>query len=541
MQKMFFLLLASFISFGNKGDLLAQPSSDYRLIFDDEFNDGVLDWRIDDCTTHGTNECEESMFYMKENVSETAGVLRLTAKREVKTCNGRTKYYTSGQVISPTDFQYGYFEIRAKLPHGNGFWPAFWFWTGCSQGAYREIDVFEFCGCDCTDFKSGFFYEDDYNSIGADHIKHKNQEIDIDGNGCDAFHTYGVEWTPSNIDFYLDGVKKFSNPNININIPMPVILNLAINGCWGGCGWTYCGFLTWDTDGSCHVTCGTNFPAYYDIDYFKVWQKRNQAVYIKGPAGLCVNQKGTYYTSMVPGATYSWSSPTGLQINEIPWDNWGCTPPGVHKQVDVTASTPGWHTLQVTVTFPTGYTETKSIQIKVDAQAPTAPTGISFLFDDIDCCYYPYETGSSYASYYEWNYGGYTYTSTTTGAPICLQPGYQTISVKAVNSCGASQVLTVEQYLPVPFIPGCNQKMQLVPNPTNGQFRVEIFNNDQLSTEVSGLFQIYDAYGNLKYSTELTQNDASIDATNLPNGTYNAVLLAGSKVITQVFVKNDGY
>ena len=81
--------------------------------------------------------------------TEQGGNLRIEAKEETTICNGRTKHYTSGQAISPFSLAYGYFEIRAKIPNGDGLWPAFWFWSGCGSNAYSEIDVFEFCGCNC--------------------------------------------------------------------------------------------------------------------------------------------------------------------------------------------------------------------------------------------------------------------------------------------------------------------------------------------------------------------------------------------------------
>lgn len=519
---------------------IGQPSSDYRLIYSDEFDDGVLDWRVDNCLVHGTGDCEESMFYMKENVTETDGRLVLTAKRENKICGTKSKEFTSGQVLSPTDFLYGYFEIKAKVPEGNGFWPAFWFWTGCSTDMYREIDVFEFCGCDCSEFKSGFFYENDFNGIGADHVKHAEKDIDICGNdACEAFHTYGVEWTPSKIAFYLDGNKIISGSNPYINIPMPAILNLAINGCWSGCGWTYCGDLIWNTDGSCHVTCGTSFPAKYEIDYFKVWKKQGEAIYINGPKQLCINQIGTYYAPMIPGATYTWSSPTGLQINLIPWDHWGCNPAGVHKQVEIRGLTDGIHRLNLTVSFPSGYSETQTIDVKVDSQVPSQPTGISFTASSDYCCYYVNVSGSNDASSYIWNINSDILTSTPNTLDECLYPGFTYhINVKAANGCGESVGFSIDKYLP--NIEGCDKHLRITPNPNNGYFKVEVIENEEIQSSITGVFKILDLNGNEKLSKIIDQNESIIDGVQISNGTYYAVLINEFTVLKQIIVINNG-
>lgn len=46
-----------------------------------------------------------------------------------------------GLVSNKTEFDYGYFEIEAKLPTGKNLWSAFWMWS--YQTWPPEIDVFE--------------------------------------------------------------------------------------------------------------------------------------------------------------------------------------------------------------------------------------------------------------------------------------------------------------------------------------------------------------------------------------------------------------
>ena len=61
-------LLCLYILHFSVPSIKGQPTGDYRLVYEDEFNDGVVTWGADDCVTHGANHCEESMFYMSKNV-----------------------------------------------------------------------------------------------------------------------------------------------------------------------------------------------------------------------------------------------------------------------------------------------------------------------------------------------------------------------------------------------------------------------------------------------------------------------------------------
>ena len=55
------------------------------------------------------------------------GTLKIKAKRESFTQNGKTKDYTSARLNSKFAFTYGRVEVRAKMPKGiSGTWPAIW-------------------------------------------------------------------------------------------------------------------------------------------------------------------------------------------------------------------------------------------------------------------------------------------------------------------------------------------------------------------------------------------------------------------------------
>lgn len=128
------------------------------------------------------------------------------------------------------NFLYGYAEIRAKVPFFEGTWPSFW--GGTATAVYprdtrwhAEVDVFEIFGTADTvvpnihKWYDDYPYEEIYNTDGVRHttygkmegrpakyeLKHyvyKNYE-----NLNNEYHTYGYEWTPTEMSFYVDGEK----------------------------------------------------------------------------------------------------------------------------------------------------------------------------------------------------------------------------------------------------------------------------------------------------------------------------------------------
>lgn len=63
--------------------------------------------------------------------------------------------YNSGMINSYHSFSqtYGYFEMRAKLPEGQGMWPAFWLLP--ENGGTGEIDAMEAFGAKAADGEGG--------------------------------------------------------------------------------------------------------------------------------------------------------------------------------------------------------------------------------------------------------------------------------------------------------------------------------------------------------------------------------------------------
>lgn len=105
-----------------------EPVSDWQLAWSDEFDGGSIDsekWTHEvNCTGGGNNE-KQCYTDSPENSYVADGKLHIVA---LPAPEGSALPYTSARLNTKYqgDFKYGRFEMRAKLPSGQGAWPAFW-------------------------------------------------------------------------------------------------------------------------------------------------------------------------------------------------------------------------------------------------------------------------------------------------------------------------------------------------------------------------------------------------------------------------------
>jgi len=129
-------------------------------------------------------------------------------------------YYTHTQT-------YGYFEMRAKLPAGQGLWPAFWLLP--ADGSWPpEIDIMEVLGHDMTTLYT-------FVHTNETHRHTSRGEPNTVPNMSLDFHTYGVDWQADYITWYFDGgeVFKTETPS-DLHDPMYMIANITVGGNWPG-------------------------------------------------------------------------------------------------------------------------------------------------------------------------------------------------------------------------------------------------------------------------------------------------------------------
>jgi len=158
--------------------------------------------------------------------------------------------YTSGCITSElTHWQtYGYFEMRARLPVGKGFWPAFWLLPKAAKWP-PEIDIFEGAGT-----RPGAVHLGVLIAKGQTADKWVEDVINVG----DGFHVYGLEWTREQLTWFLDGKPVWRQPN-GINEDMYILANLAL-------GSRDPKFIP-DPDDT------TPFPGRFEIDYIRAYRK----------------------------------------------------------------------------------------------------------------------------------------------------------------------------------------------------------------------------------------------------------------------------
>jgi beta-glucanase (GH16 family) len=186
--------------------------------------------------------------------SIASGVLTITAAplaERVAPFLGKQRY-ASGCITSELTHwqQYGYFEMRARMPKGRGFWPAFWLLP--KSGVWPpEIDVVEGTGAKPSHLHLGVI-EKQRGRPGSRWVK---DVIDT----TDGFHVYAAEWTADDVIFSIDGKEQYRAGSHRIHEPMYMLVNLAV-------GSKDPGFIP-DPDAS------TPWPGQMQIDYVRAYSR----------------------------------------------------------------------------------------------------------------------------------------------------------------------------------------------------------------------------------------------------------------------------
>lgn len=238
--KMKTLLTLSLIIFILNTSLIAQEA---RLVWSDEFsNEGLPDpekWTYD-VGDHGWGN--EELEYYSQSDLKNARIVNGELIIEAHADPSRPKGYTSARLLTKgkAAWQYGYIEVKAKLPEGRGTWPAIWMlpeenpYGGWPKNG--EIDIMEHVGYDPGKVHGTVHTEAFNHKIGTQ--KGGFQQVPDFNN---EFHTYAIDWTADKIDFLIDGELYFTFENTGkdykewpFDQPFHLILNIAVGGGWGG-------------------------------------------------------------------------------------------------------------------------------------------------------------------------------------------------------------------------------------------------------------------------------------------------------------------
>lgn len=208
-----------------------------NLLWSDEFNtDGLPDsskWGYDTGNNGGWGNNElEYYTNRQENAYVSGGNLKINLIKEPY----QGFNYTSARLLSKGkfSFKYGRVDIRAKLPAGGGTWPALWMlgdnissagWPACG-----EIDIMEHVGNQLNKI-FGTLHHPGHSGANGD-----GSTINI-ANATTEFHVYSLDWSASEIKFYVDNQLYFTftnNSSLPFNQNFFFIFNVAMGGNFGG-------------------------------------------------------------------------------------------------------------------------------------------------------------------------------------------------------------------------------------------------------------------------------------------------------------------
>jgi beta-glucanase (GH16 family) len=250
----------------------------YLLVWADEFNkDGkpdTLNWNYE----YGFVRNEELQWYQPENANCQNGLLIIEAKQEEKPNprytegsrdwrkNRQNIHYTSACLLTrgKQTWQYGRFEMKARIDISKGMWPAWWT-LGIGRGwpGNGEIDIMEYyrgkllanIACLGKD-RNAEWYSNTFKTDSLGGTAWANQ-----------FHVWRMDWTEEFIALYCDdrllnktGLDRLVNKDDSgfnpFKQPHYMLLNLAMGGMNGG------------------DHTGTKFPQKFEVDYVRVYTKK---------------------------------------------------------------------------------------------------------------------------------------------------------------------------------------------------------------------------------------------------------------------------
>ncbi len=230
----------------------------YTLAWSDEFDGAAVntnDWTFETGTGNngwGNNELQN--YTNGGNAFQSLGKLVIEIREE--------SGYTSTRMITKGKkyFKYGRVDIRAKLPQGQGLWPALWMlgenindvgWPACG-----EIDIMEVVGHEPNKLH-GTAHWADQNGVRQ---QYGNSTTLSSGTFADEFHVFSIVWNAQSIKWYLDDTLYNTISITPANLAefkeeFFFIFNVAVGGDWPG-----------------SPDATTVFPQRMIVDYIRMFQ-----------------------------------------------------------------------------------------------------------------------------------------------------------------------------------------------------------------------------------------------------------------------------
>ena len=232
---------------------------DWHEEFEDNGKPSLADWWYETGGGGwGNNESQVYVAGSKDGIDLafiSEGTLKIQARRIGSEVN-------SIRMNTQRAWQYGWFEARIKVSDVKGTWPAFWMmpknftsWPGDG-----EIDIMEYAiSTQGKDKSSSSIHCNAYNWPNNTQKTH----VQPVANAASEFHVYALEWTASEMKFFVDGKQHlvFKNEGKGRDSwPFDAPFYLKFNMAWGG-----------NMGGA---TDPNGLPATYEVDYVRVFKKK---------------------------------------------------------------------------------------------------------------------------------------------------------------------------------------------------------------------------------------------------------------------------
>lgn len=279
--------------------ILAPEGEAWTLVWADEFEGDAIDsskWTFDvDCWGGGNSE-RQCYTDDPRNAYVEGGILNIVARKGASTGPAfppylqdtaakrsatKTQPYSSARMVTKgkAAWKYGRIDVRAKLPQGQGTWPAIWMlpednvYGGWAMSG--EIDIMEAVnwGIPCAECPGGrentFLGTLHFGGPWPDNLL-DSSELPMPGS-IDEFHTYSIVWEEGQIVWAINGmpvaIKTAADwsttatdaPNAPFDQRFHLILNLAIGGGL-------------PEERGLKGVSPEGFPKRFAIDYVRVWQ-----------------------------------------------------------------------------------------------------------------------------------------------------------------------------------------------------------------------------------------------------------------------------
>ena len=211
----------------------------YKLIWQEDFATPINKdiWNLEERDAGWVNNELQAYTSRSENLNIDNNYLIITSLKErYKNAN-----YTSGRLNTQNklNWEYGYFEIKAKFDLQQGTWPAIWLlsekitslgWPKCG-----EIDIMEHVNNEKKIY--GSLHSERYNHMLGNNLGNSFKLDEL----ASEFNIYGLEWTKDFIKWYVND-KPFYTVNkkdfFGYDWPYDgkyfLIINQAIGGDWPG-------------------------------------------------------------------------------------------------------------------------------------------------------------------------------------------------------------------------------------------------------------------------------------------------------------------